>query len=165
MIKSTRYEIDLIKKLHNAAMTIQNYWRDYILKRKTPLDTEEKNDVCYYLKKPIVSENIHPNNNRSTSRNTCNVPKLDLANIVTQKDKELSHTKDGKLDIYLTSTLGIFNNEPMLDLSAKRIQNLILANDLSSMIKVREEALNYKIKKEKSHIQKLLSSQKISPRT
>ena len=33
------------------------------------------------------------------------------------------------------------------------------------MIKVREEALNFKIKKEKSHIQKLLSSQKISPRT
>ena len=53
----------------------------------------------------------------------------------------------------------------MLDLSAKRIQNLILTNDLSSMIKVREEALNFKIKKEKTHIQKLLSSQKISPRT
>ena len=99
MLKSTRYETELIKKLHNAALTIQNYWRDYILRRKTPLDTEEKNDVCNYLKKPMANENIHPNNNRSTSRNTCNIPKLDLANIASQKDKECSHTKDG-IDLF-----------------------------------------------------------------
>jgi hypothetical protein len=53
----------------------------------------------------------------------------------------------------------------MLDLSTKRVREMIVAADLSSMIKIREEALNYKVKKEKSKIQKMLSSQKISPRT
>ena len=41
----------------------------------------------------------------------------------------------------------------------------MVSSDLSSMIKVREEALSYKYKKEKNKIQSLLSSQKISPRT
>lgn len=41
----------------------------------------------------------------------------------------------------------------------------MMTSDLSSMLKVREEALNYKIKKEKKKIQKLLSNHKISPRT
>ena len=60
---------------------------------------------------------------------------------------------------------GVFSQEPILDLSTKRLQKLILNSDLASMIKVREEGLNYKYKKEKTNIQKLLSSQKISPRT
>lgn len=60
---------------------------------------------------------------------------------------------------------GVFQNESLIDLSSKRLQNLMMNSDPTSMLKVREEALNYKIKKETSKIQKLLSSQKISPRT
>lgn len=53
----------------------------------------------------------------------------------------------------------------MLDLSKQHLRDIMANSDVSSMIKVREEAINYKIMKEKKKIQKLLSSQKISPRT
>lgn len=88
---------------------------------------------------------------------------MNLAQVASAKEKEGTNGKEGKL--ISQTCIGIFNSEPLLDLSAKHLQNLILNNDLSSMLKVREEALNYKIKKEKNKIQKLLSSQKISPRT
>jgi hypothetical protein len=52
-----------------------------------------------------------------------------------------------------------------LDLSKQHLKDIMINSDVSSMIKVREEAINYKIMKEKNKIQKLLSSQKISPRT
>lgn len=85
------------------------------------------------------------------------VPKLDLSFV-----KERKEDKEGDYDYVI---LGVFQNDGMLDLSTKRVREMIVAADLSSMIKIREEALNYKVKKEKSKIQKMLSSQKISPRT
>lgn len=87
---------------------------------------------------------------------------MDLSQVCSKKDLEEA-SQDGKLDGVMF--IGIFNQEPMLDLSTKRMRDLVMTADISSMLKVREEALNYKIKKEKHKIQKLLSSQKISPRT
>ena len=95
MIKNSRYEIELIRNLHSAALTIQNYWRDYILKRKTPIETEEKNDILGYIKKDNINEGGHPNNNRSTSRNAWGIPKLDLTHIASDKEKDLNNAKDG----------------------------------------------------------------------
>lgn len=70
MLDNTKYEHDFIKVLHNAALTIQDNWRDFILKKKS-LNTEEKNECLSSLKKyKYVSEFDHPNNNKSSSRNT-----------------------------------------------------------------------------------------------
>ena len=70
MLGNTRYEHDFIKILHNAALTIQDNWRDFILKKKS-LNTEEKNECLSSLKKyKYVSEFEHPNNNKSSSRIT-----------------------------------------------------------------------------------------------
>jgi hypothetical protein len=152
MLGNSRYEHELIKILHNAAMTIQDHWRDYIL-RKRSLNTEERNECMSSLKKlGRETDYTPPNNNNSSSQNEFSVPKLDLSQVVTKKEIGAPHD-------------GIFSQESMLDLSAKRLQQLILSSDLPSMLKVREEGLNFKYTKEKKKIKKLLSSQKISPRT
>lgn len=108
-----------------------------------------------------LEKSLHNRSSSSPSQNR-GIPKLDLSQVCSKKDLEEA-SQDGKLDGVMF--IGIFNQEPMLDLSTKRMRDLVMTADISSMLKVREEALNYKIKKEKHKIQKLLSSQKISPRT
>lgn len=153
MVDNTRYQHEFLKILHSSALTVQNHWRDFILKKRS-LNTEENNECMSSLKKSgLYYMPDNPNNNRSTSRNGCNIPKLDLSQVASKKDSHLNNSE------------GLFAHESMLDLSTKRMQQLILSSDLPSMLKVREEGVSHKYKKERSKIQKLLSSQKISPRT
>jgi phage protein D len=43
-LKDTKYELSLLKKLHNAAFTIQNFWRDYLLRRKSSMNSDDQDN-------------------------------------------------------------------------------------------------------------------------
>ena len=154
-IDNPRYEHEFLKILHNAALTIQDHWRTFLIKKKS-LNTDDRNECMSSLKKKYYRspDFDHPNNNKSSSRNAQSIPMLDLSQVASKKDFTNNHTQDG-----------IFSQESMLDLSTKRLQQLILNSDLPSMLKVREEGIHFKYKKEMTKIQKLMSSHKISPRT
>ena len=67
---------------------------------------------------------------------------------------------------FFNNCLGIFNQEPLLDLSTKRIQNLMMTTDLTSMLKAIREAISSKVQlqdKEGSN-SKVSKDRRISPR-
>ena len=90
-----KYEREFIKKLHSAALTIQNFWRDFILTRKDPLYREGRQEFMDMHRYDRSLKESHPNNNRSTSRNACSVPKLDLSQVQSKKLSETSN-QEGK---------------------------------------------------------------------
>ena len=110
-----------------------------------------------------------PNQSNSSSNKQGNakaaVPILDFTGL-PETDKNVAksgHNDDlNENDVKSSS---IFDQESHLDLSSKRLKKLILTSDFSSLINLREEALRFKESSERSKINKLLKTAKISPRT
>lgn len=96
-LPSAKYELELIKQLHNAALTIQNYWRDYILKKKTPLNTEERNEYMNSLGDHTSPQGVSPYNQGSaSSRHGQDIPKLDLTQVTSKKELGGTNGHEGK---------------------------------------------------------------------
>lgn len=93
-LKSQKLKMNFIKTLHNAALTIQNFWREFVLTRKTHGNNLSKGD---YMEYHNYESKSHPNNNRSSSRNA-GVPKLDLAQVASKRESEVSN-QDGKVTL------------------------------------------------------------------
>lgn len=101
------------------------------------------------------------------SSNKAAVPILDFTQLPPKDKKKSKATKEKSeyLDMGSGSFASAFDQESHLDLSSKRLKKLILTSDFSSLLNLREEALKFREDREKSKINKLLHTQKISPRT
>jgi hypothetical protein len=97
-MKSQKLQMNLIKTLHNAALTIQNFWREYILTRKTPIHSSNKAEYMEYNNYTSKSLKSHPNNNRSTTPRKTGIPKLDLALVTSKRESEISN-QDGRFRV------------------------------------------------------------------
>lgn len=134
--------------------------------RKYP-DEEVEEDITKGLDPEIV-KNIQ-NINKERSNTKAAVPILDFTQLPSKKLKKEEKKSEADTfdehDLASNSIASIFDNESHLDLSSKRLKKLILTSDFSSLINLREEALKYREDREKDKINKLISTQKLSPRS
>jgi hypothetical protein len=135
------------------------------------IEEDEEEDVEEDITEGLDPEIVKSiqNINKEKSNIKAAVPILDFTQLPAKKPKkEEKKSEVGTFDdhdLASNSIASIFDNESHLDLSSKRLKKLILTSDFSSLINLREEALKYREDREKDRINKLLSTQKISPRT
>jgi hypothetical protein len=129
---------------------------------KRDLEEESKDDQSDEFHKQSSTSSNKPVSAKAA------VPILDFTSLPESKSKQLksSENLDNNDSEMKSGSIGsIFDQDTHLDLSSKRLKKLILTSDFSSLINLREEALKYKETKERSKINKLLNTAKISPRT
>lgn len=96
--------------------------------------------------------------------NKAAVPILDFTQLPFKPRKDERGAYDD-MEMGSNSIVSIFDQESHLDLSSKRLKKLILTSDFSSLLNLREEAVNKKADREKERLDDLIRSNKISPRT